>query len=95
MVRRPARAAAGDSAPDATLTEMLQQLTKTWIRYFPDRPMVGMDSEGKNPIAKVQLAIYNSVYILDVSTARGQQDLDSFSGHLLRQGYHRTGQGPP
>ena len=63
---------------DATLTEMLQQLTKDLIRYFPDRPLVGMDSEGKNPIVKVQLAIYNSVYILDVSTDRGQQDLDRF-----------------
>ena len=63
---------------DATLTEMLQQLTKDLVRYFPGRPMVGMDSEGKSPIAKVQLAIYSSVYILDVSTARGQQDLDKF-----------------
>ena len=33
---------------------MLQQLTKDLIRYFPDRHMVGMDSEEKNPIVKVQ-----------------------------------------
>ena len=43
-----------------------------------------MDSEGKRPIAKVQLAIYNSVYILDVSTASGEQELDKFLQAICR-----------
>ena len=68
----------------ATLTEMLQQLTNDLIRHFPGRPLVGMDSEGKRPIAKVQLAIYNSVYILDVSTASGEQELDTFLQAISR-----------
>ena len=60
------------------------QLTNDLIRHFPGRPLVGMDSEGKRPIAKVQLAIYNSVYILDVSTASGEQELDTFLQAICR-----------
>eukprot|EP00966_Prymnesium_polylepis_P037103 861241-Prymnesium_polylepis.1 len=53
-----------------------------FIRHFPGRPLVGMDSEGKGPIAKVQLAIYScttlSIYILDVSTASGKHNFNKF-----------------
>lgn len=62
----------------ASLQEMFVQLTKDLGQHFPAKPLVGMDTEGKRPIMKVQLCIYCSVYIFDVSTAEGEQDFNSF-----------------
>eukprot|EP00966_Prymnesium_polylepis_P211723 4903339-Prymnesium_polylepis.1 len=62
----------------APLREMFLQLTTDLERHFPAKPLVGMDTEGKRPIKKVQLCIYNSVNIFDVSTAEGEQDFNSF-----------------
>ena len=62
----------------APLREMFLQLTKDLERHFPAKPLVGMDTEGKRPISKVQLCIYSSVYIFDVSTWEGEQDFIDF-----------------
>ena len=67
-----------------TPREMFQHLTKDLRDNFPNRPFVGMDTEGKDPIAKVGFQIYNTTYILGTVTEYDRQVLNDFLDIIIQ-----------